>query len=166
MIFKICQKKGFHGNDHGFFVVSSENLEFVGWHSGALPWSISFLVEDWSLSQYLDLVLPSNWWWGKIFGVLHLPSPASYISSVLLSSDWIEKKYNLLKRIYCRNRIECTWKRNTEEYRLEDCWRLPEVLIQLRETLGGFWKDKEKSLKDFFFDFERTFSVCRSQFVK
>ena len=29
-----------------FFVVSSENLEFVGWHSGALPWSFSFLVED------------------------------------------------------------------------------------------------------------------------
>ena len=65
-----------------------------------------------------------------------------------------KKKYNLLKRIYCRNGIECTWKRNTEEYRLEDCWRLPEVLIQLRETLGGFWKDKKK-FEGFFLRFRK-----------
>ena len=120
IILQSAKENGFHGNHHGFFVVSSENLEFVGWHSGALPWSFSFLVEDLkSRSQYLDLVLPSNWWWGKIFGVLHLPSPASYISSVLLSSDWIEKKYNLF---YKREFIAETDSKVLEREKSKEDW--------------------------------------------
>ena len=146
-----------------FFVVSSENLEFVGWHSGALPWSISFLVEDWSLSQYLDLVLPSNWWWGKIFGVLHLPSPASYISSVLLSSDWIEKKNiicfikeNLLpkrNRRYLKEKnlkktgqktfevLELIWRK-----RLEDFEKVKAIVWRISSILEGSLVFAEASL--------------------
>ena len=50
IILKSAKKPDSMGMIMDFFVVSSENLEFVGWHSGALPWSISFLVEDWSFS--------------------------------------------------------------------------------------------------------------------
>ena len=46
IILKSAKKPDSMGMIMDFFVVSSENLEFVGWHSGALPWSISFLVED------------------------------------------------------------------------------------------------------------------------
>ena len=91
----------------------------------------------------LGLVLPSNWWWGKIFGVLHLPSPASYISSVLLSSDWNEKKYNLLKRIYCRNGIEGRSVLDREIVK-NPGQKVAEIhdIIELNETLGRFWKTK------------------------
>ena len=164
IILKSAKKPDSMGMIMDFFVVSSENLEFVGWHSGALPWSFSFLVEDWSFSQYLDLVLPSNWWWGKIFGVLHLPSPASYISSVLLSSDWIEKKYNLFykREFIAETESKVLEREKSKEDRPEDIWS---PWIDLKETLGRFWKSKRNSLKDFF-DFGRKLSVCRSQFVK
>ena len=146
IILQSAKENGFHGNHHGFFVVSSENLEFVGWHSGALPWSFSFLVEDLkSRSQYLDLVLPSNWWWGKIFGVLHLPSPASYISSVLLSSDWIEKKNIIcfIKENLLPKRIRRYLKEKNRKKTGQKTFEVLDI-IHLKETLRRFWKSKKK----------------------
>ena len=89
----------------------------------------------------LGLVLPSNWWWGKIFGVLHLPSPASYISSVLLSSDWIEKK-----NIICFIKENLLPKRNRRYLKEKNLKKTGQKTSEVLENWfeGNAWKILKK----------------------
>ena len=139
IIFKSA-KTGFHGNDHGFFVVSSENLEFVGWHSGALPWSISFLVEDWSLWAWFFLQIDDE---ARFLASSTYPllPPTSLLFCWVLTET--KKKYNLLKRIYCRNGIEGRSVLDREIVK-NPGQKVAEIhdIIELNETLGRFWKTK------------------------
>ena len=165
IILKSAKKPDSMGMIMDFFVVSSENLEFVGWHSGALPWSFSFLVEDWSFSLNIW-----TWFFLQIDDEARFLASSTYplLPPTSLLFCWVltesKKKYNLFykREFIAETESKVLEREKSKEDRPEDIWS---PWIDLKETLGRFWKSKRNSLKDFF-DFGRKLSVCRSQFVK
>ena len=144
IILKSAKKPDSMGMIMDFFVVSSENLEFVGWHSGALPWSISFLVEDWSFSLNIW-----TWFFLQIDDEARFLASSTYplLPPTSLLFCWVltesKKKYNLFykREFIAETESKVLEREKSKEDRPEDIWS-PWKLIW-RKRLEDFEKVKE-----------------------